>query len=138
MLLFPIYAVLIWSVTMYWRRRWPAFVAVALSVLSLLMLGRLFMAYEYWFPPTAKLFYEMLWPYTFLVGGMGLYIACLPRRVGPNQCKKCHYDLSGLDPRGLTCPECGTEWCGPGSGKEPPPVELIPIPKGPPMRRRSL
>lgn len=138
MLFFPIYAMIIWAGAMYWRRKWPALAITAAGVLLLLIAGRLFIAYEHLLPSGTRLFHELLWPYTLFVGAMGFYIALLPRPAKGHECKRCRYDLRGLDPHNLICPECGEEWCGIGSGREPPPVDLIPIPKGPPKKSRSL
>lgn len=138
MLIFPIFAVIVWALTMRWRRRWPAFVIVTVAVGTLLLLTRLLVAYEYLLPRETRLVHELLWPYIGLLALVGYYIACLPRRPGEHACPTCHYDLRGLNPRGLSCPECGAEWRGPGSGHEPPPDDLIPIPKGPPKRREAL
>ena len=132
-LLFPIYAVVIWALAMHWRRRWPAFAIVACGTALLVGAVRLCMRLDL-LPATAKIFYELLWPYILLLGGMGTYIACLPRRAREHECQRCHYDLRGLDPLALTCPECGAEWRGRGSGREAKHEELVPIPGRTPKR----
>lgn len=138
MILPVIYAVLTWYLAMRWRRTWLAFAAVAGSVLVLMLAGHLL---EVWMPHMegqGKSLLLLFWPYTVLVGVVGIYIACLPAKAGEMQCARCRYDLSGLDPHGLSCPECGAVWKGKGSAFEAPPPELTPIPKGPPKMRRGL
>jgi len=135
--IFPvIYAVLVWYATMRWRRQWPSFAVVGAGVCVLAALGLSLPHADVghgW--DVFELFKVLLWPYAALVGGVGLFIACLPRRAKPGQCTDCYYDLSGLDPRGLRCPECGTQYRGPGSGLEDELQELIPIPKQPIPKR---
>lgn len=123
---------------MYWRRRWPSFASVGAGVTALLLLFRLAHAWDGAFPPLYRHIYLLFWPYTVLVGMVGLYIACLPRRPAEYQCAKCFYDLRGLDRKGLYCPECGQAFTGKGSGREPPEPELIPIPRGAPKKRTVL
>ena len=138
-MIFPvIYAVVIWSVAMHWRRRWPAFAIVVAGVVALLLLYRLIHVWDAVLPPQYRHFFLLFWPYTALVGAMGIYIACLPRPARDYECTKCLYDLRGLDPKGLSCPECGEAFCGKGSGREPPEPELIPIPRGSPKSRTIL
>lgn len=114
--IFPaIYAVIIWYLAMRWRRQWPGYGVVAAGFLSLLALD---LAMRRWnhgaaeHPGGLVIGYELLAillrPYAVLLGVVGLFIVCLPR-VPPTEahCRKCHYDLTGLDPRALICPECG-------------------------------
>lgn len=55
----------------------------------------------------AQVLQPILYGYGAMVTGMGLYIACLPRRVehGP-RCHACDYDVRALG--STVCPECGT------------------------------
>lgn len=138
MLVFPILATLVWAFAMRWRRQWPSFAIVTGAVVLLLLLVRLLASWHEHLPPMYQLFYEVLWPYIGLTGGVGYYICCLPRPPAEMQCAKCRYDVSGLNPRGLLCPECGSEWRGKGSEFEPPPVQLTPIPTVPRGNRRIL
>jgi hypothetical protein len=135
-LLFPIFSSLIWALAMYWRRRWQSFAVVTVAVVFLLGLTRILAAWHEHLPPMSHLFYELLWPYIVLTGGIGYYICCLPRRfTGELDCRACGYHLVGLKLTDLKCPECGKAWEGKGSGLEPPPEVLIPIPRGPVKKR---
>lgn len=138
-LIFPIFATLIWSLAMYWRRKWPSFAIVTAAVIFLLVLIRLLNSADGSVQKNWRLFLELMWPYLGLTGGVGYYICCLPRRpAGPLHCRKCGYHLVGLPLSGLNCPECGTQWRGQGSGLEEKPVELIPIPTRPIPRRKDI
>lgn len=119
MLLFPFYAVAIWLLAAKWRRTWKGFAAVIVGTAVLLVIeytlyriGNLKSG-----PVQPQQALGLLIPFTVLVFGVGLFIAC-QRRAAPSpiHCKRCHYDLTGLRPVGLRCPECGAEWRGVGSG----------------------
>ena len=139
MLIFPIFATLVWALAMHWRRQWQSFAAVTGSILFLYLIFRLLYVWQEHLPPLSALAYgELLWPYIGLTGAIGYYICFLPRPPTETQCRKCRYELSGLNPKGLNCPECGQQWRGKGSEFEPPPVELTPILREPPKKRRVL
>lgn len=119
-LIFPVvYAVMTWYLAMRWRRRWPSFAVVALSVAILCGVGIVLRTSEgllAWTGPGKSMagtlrhpvVEALLWPYTALVLCVGLFISCV-RRTAPSEahCPRCHYDLSALDPEDLVCPECG-------------------------------
>ena len=54
----------------------------------------------------------LLYPYVFLLGGVGYYMAVLPRPAGEgakDPCAQCGYDLHGIEEFAQpVCPECGT------------------------------
>ena len=122
---------LAWYMAMRLRRRWSGAAAVAVSVLLLVALNRLFSGEGGWSlvggpGQGANIMLVLLWPYTLLVGGVGAFIVALPRRPpGEYYCQKCHYDFAGLNPAHLICPECGTDWKGRGSDPDAPEPELI-------------
>ncbi len=138
MILPVIYSVLVWALAMRWRRRWPAFAVVTGGLIVLAGMYRVYMAWGEKLSPQYKHILILYWPYVVLVGVVGFYIACLPRRAREHECQRCGYDLRGLNPAGLSCPECGADWCGPGSGREPPVEPLIAIPTGKPRNRTVL
>jgi hypothetical protein len=138
-----LYALAIWMLAVYYRRQWQGFVIVLGAAVLLALLAtpatsehalvrmlpaglRSGWAHMYW----------LLMPEAGLIAVIGLYICCLPRPRVTGNCRACGYDLAGLEPRGLLCPECGEQWKGLGSGLEEPPVTLTPIPRDPPKRRR--
>jgi hypothetical protein len=107
---FVVYAVAVWYAAARWRRRWESFAWIAAG-----FAGLVFVAYAHWrlniwthgniYLPVLRV---LLYPYTALVVGIGLFIAVLPRRVIPwAHCPGCLYDLRGLDAPVESCPECG-------------------------------
>jgi len=109
LLLLPFYAVAIWLLAGRWRRRWQGVAAVvvgtAVLVLMEVTLARL-ETLDIGLRPKQVLI--LLVPFTALVTGVGLYIVCLPRTApGLRHCPFCFYDFSGLEWKGLVCPECG-------------------------------
>lgn len=132
-----IYAILTWYAAMRWRRRWPAFACVGVSTFLLVLTINLLRAFGEGVRREYGHALVLLVPYTVVVAGIGLYIACLPRRLTSTQCRGCGYDLAGLDPVGLNCPECSAPWRGRGSGFEER-VELTPRLTGEPRKRTVL
>lgn len=138
-LIFPILASLVWWAAMHWRRQWPAFAVVTATIVGLLLLSMLLRAWWDHMPDAARLFTGViLWPYLGLTGGVGYYIACLPRPPKPHECRGCRYDLSALVPRDLKCPECGEAYRGPGSGWHDPAQARTPIADGSPKVSRTI
>jgi len=128
-----VYAVLVWYAAMRFRRQWTGLGVVVLSVVVLTLINHLLGGeHGQWGGRGASILLILLWPYTLLVGGGGLFIFCLPRRPpGEYHCGHCFYDFDGLDPAHLVCPECGRPWKGRGSDPDQPEPELI---KPPPRR----
>ncbi len=103
------YAMLVWWPCAVFRRRWPSFVAATLGVLGMMVIiemhrrlghmteGRIFV-------PVMQV---LLYPYMYLVGAVGLFIAVLPRQPPLGHCGRCGYDLSGQAQDHWQCPECG-------------------------------
>ncbi len=107
MILFVLYALLIWFGTSKFRRRWPAFAILAAGVGLVLILHRVFL--DLIVSPGPGMMpawiYVAIWPYAGLILLVGLIFALsgpLPQREG---CRRCGYDLTGLTHR--RCPECG-------------------------------
>lgn len=109
MLLLVFYAVVSWYATALWRRRWQGFAIVLGSVLGVACVAVLHRLIDRWSGHTINLpaFHPIIYPYGVVVGGMGLYIACIPRRKLHGHCAACEYSLEGLDDAQRVCPECG-------------------------------
>ena len=109
MFFFAAYAVIVWYAAARWRRRWESFAWVAAGIAGLLLVAYLHYCLNIW--TSGRIFLRvlqiMLYPYIALVGVVGFYIACLPRRVVALRCFHCDYDLTGLEVEEPTCPECG-------------------------------
>lgn len=110
MLIFPIYALLVWYVCFRWRRSWIAFLAALAGAFAVVTLALMDARLRVWFnlPRTAFSNLQiLLWIEAIAVGVVGLFIACLPRGYSRRPCRRCGYDLSGLEDANPTCPECG-------------------------------
>ena len=104
------YAVLVWIAAARYRRRWAGFGWVGAGVVGLVIVALLHIQLNVWthgqiYLPVLQ---SILYPYTVVVGVMGLYLACLPRRVPEAHCVICLYDLRGLAHEAQLCPECAT------------------------------
>jgi hypothetical protein len=110
MVLFPVYAVFVWYLCLRWRRTWVGWASLFLGVAGIGALE--------WFRQTLSqllggildgpLFPLLLAAEAGLVLVVGAFIATLPTEVAQAPCRKCHYDLTGLEDDNPTCPECGT------------------------------
>lgn len=106
--LFVGYAVIVWYLAARYRRTLLAYACAMSGVVLLVTLG-----YAHWvvgrFHP--ELFIQgmqiLLYPYTIVVGAVGVFIASMPRRAEPGCCPSCGYNLLGLESPKATCPECG-------------------------------
>lgn len=136
--IFPVvYLVLVWFLAVRWRRTWPGVAVVVVAVALLVVLNQLLGGEAGSLGgKRASILLVLLWPYTILVGAGGAFMLALPRTVrGDYHCTRCHYDLAGLDPAGLICPECGTPWRGKGWNPLEPEPELIKPPPAKPRRK---
>lgn len=105
--LFSVYAVIVWYAAARYRRTWIALAAVAAGVAGLILVALFHIQLARWshgriFLPTLQL---MLYPYILLVAAIGLYLSLLPRIIPVTACRTCEYDLRGL--AAVVCPECG-------------------------------
>ena len=104
------YAMIVWVLAARHRRNIAGFFVVLLGFLGLAGLNYLHGMLNVWSGGTIHLpvLRAIMYPYTALVAGVGLFIAALPRR-SMFGCFRCAYDLEGLEmARGaITCPECG-------------------------------
>jgi hypothetical protein len=105
------YAMAVWIIAARFRRQIPGFAAILVGTGGLLALNFLHSHIqeitqgEIYLPVLRSIMY----PYTALVAGVGIYIFCLPQR-SLFGCETCGYDLHGLSKPGhaCRCPECGT------------------------------
>lgn len=115
MLFFVIYAVLVWYASARWRRRWLGFLCVLGGVGGVVAVAIFHIHLNRWtggrlYLPVLQ---SLLYPYGVLLGVMGFYIACLPRSQPAVSCRRCHYDLAGLEEEDPRCPECGLAQAAP-------------------------
>jgi hypothetical protein len=144
-ILMAVYAAFVWYLAIRYRRQWAGYASVVVGVLLLLVLARgavgehaLAASLPAWLLKGYRHLVLMLVPEAALVGLIGFFVASLPRKESVTACRGCGYELRGLDPAGLKCPECGRAWMGRGSGLEEPPIVLTPIRKGPVQRRVNI
>ncbi|PHQ82702.1 MAG: hypothetical protein COB69_01095 [Phycisphaera sp.] len=114
MLLFVVYAMLVWYGSLRGRRRLSGYAVLIGGVLFLLLVNRLHLevAKMYNFVEYVAVLRVLLYPYIALVGGIGFFLVRLPIDLprGELHCKVCRYDLSDLKDEvfgGGPCPECG-------------------------------
>lgn len=106
-ILLPVYAILIWFVIAFFRRRWQAFVILALSGFPVLLLTHLCIQY---IPlpsgePKPSWLYGISGAYAMLILVIGFVIAVQHHTRTVHDCHACGYDLTGTTSR--VCPECG-------------------------------
>lgn len=102
------YALLVWFGSARHRRTWLGWGCVGLGVGGLVLLS-----YGHWI--FGRLFPELMpqglqilmYPYTVVVGAVGIFITLMPRAVPAGVCAGCEYDLRGLGHPVAACPECG-------------------------------
>jgi len=107
--LFPLYAMLVWALTWRTRRTWLASVTVLAGVLGVCILGLLHRFTELVFPVhvSGPIFPLLLATEAAIILVVGTFIAVLPRHRIDRPCRRCRYELVGLDDPNPTCPECG-------------------------------
>ncbi|MCC6426734.1 MAG: hypothetical protein IT435_07920 [Phycisphaerales bacterium] len=113
MMIFVVYAALVWYAAAKWRRQWLSFVIVTLGVgliLAIMLSGRRLAEWT-GIPILQMMVNGLLYPYIFLLGFIGYFIALIPRPPGEGSkrpCEHCGYDLIGHDDSATPiCPECG-------------------------------
>ncbi|MBA4039067.1 MAG: hypothetical protein C0468_01830 [Planctomyces sp.] len=104
MILFPLYAAIVWAVAFAWRRTWAGALAVIAGSVAIVVLTRALQVLGL----GGGGFLLLLIAESVVVGGIGLAIVLSPRRPDFPHCHRCGHDLRGLDGAVLRCPECGT------------------------------
>lgn len=111
MVLFPIYAFLVWYACLRWRRQVMGVAVLALGIMAILLLAQLDITIRQALhvPDNGPLFRFMLYAEGLMVGLVGVLLVALPpRRAAIVPCRRCGYELQGLEEANPTCPECGT------------------------------
>lgn len=140
MVLLPVYAVAVCVLVARFRRRPLGYILAIIG--ALIPMGVLAILRRV-VPPSEDVSTVSLglimWAESWFMLAMGLIVASLPRPHPKGMfCTGCKYDLTGLHPVDLDCPECGMRWKGKGSGRDIDDVPRIPIPRGPIKRRPHL
>ncbi|MBL8964945.1 MAG: hypothetical protein KF787_00985 [Phycisphaeraceae bacterium] len=113
MMIFVLYAAIVWYAAARWRRTWWAFSAVTAGLLLIIgfILAQGWISQAIGFRLVGVMVNGLLYPFAALLGLVGYYIAVIPRPPGEgaqHPCEHCGYDLVGMEEtdRGV-CPECG-------------------------------
>lgn len=112
MMIFPLYALFIWYLCFKHRRRWQGVVAWLAGIVGVVTFAVLDVRIRTWlgFQPGALLSLQLLlWMEAGAVALVGGFIVILPRRSAFVPCRKCGYELRGLEEENPRCPECGLE-----------------------------
>ena len=117
MVLFLFYAVFIWHLCFRFRRQWKGLAALTCGMLLLWLASDLYRMAIRWAKAThntlldtghdGKLFLMLLALEAVIVAVVGIFFWCLPRHRAVKPCRRCKYELEGLDDDNPTCPECG-------------------------------
>lgn len=107
MFLFPVFAVLVWYACYRWRRQYLGYAALAGAVAGVLLLTRLEILIERWLHLELLLLRALLMAEAGIVLAVGAFIVSCARYPAQTPCRKCGYELHGLDDANPTCPECG-------------------------------
>lgn len=120
MILLPLYAGLIWFLSLRWRRTWKGYAAaMGGGILILLFIPVLFKLQLLVKGIDARTFSLILWAEGVIVLTVGLFIASMPRRDRKPHCHYCGYDLSGhSSEQKPVCPECGVPFDGYASQRQ--------------------
>ncbi len=106
MIIFSIYALVIWWAAYHGRRTWRGF-AAALGGGSFVLPAIDPLVYVAWLLAGERptWLFVFFYAYAGVLVLVGLMLAVLPRRDEVHPCDACGYELAGIDAR--VCPECG-------------------------------
>lgn len=119
MIIFLFYAVFVWYLCFRFRRQWTGVVCFLCSMGALWLLADLYRLAIRWAKlhrfslldtrNDGQLFLMLLAVEAVIVAAVGIFFWCLPRHMAQVPCRRCGYELAGLDDDNPTCPECGLE-----------------------------
>ncbi len=106
MIIFSIYALLIWWGAYTGRRTWRGFsVAIAGAVVVLPAIDPLVYLAWMMMGERPNWLFIFFYAYSAVIALAGVFLATMPRADANRPCHKCGYDLHGIDAG--VCPECG-------------------------------
>ena len=116
-ILFLFYAAFVWYLCFKHRRDWRGLLALGVGMALLWLAADLYRLAIRWAKSAnstlvdtrhdGKLFLMLLALEAVVVVVVGLFFWCLPRDVRIRPCRRCKYELDGLDDDNPRCPECG-------------------------------
>lgn len=117
MILFLVYALFVWYLCFKHRRQWLGVLCLICALTFVAILGRLYESVIDWARASGnhlfdgrsdgRMFNFLLVLESGIILVVGVFLLCLPRITASLPCRKCGYELSGLDESNPTCPECG-------------------------------
>lgn len=112
MMIFVLYAAVVWYAAARWRRTWWSFAVVTGGLLVIIgfILAQDWISLAIGFRLVGVMVNGLLYPFAVLLGLVGYYIALIPRPPGEGAsvpCEHCGYDLVGMENPAGVCPECG-------------------------------
>lgn len=113
LILFPAYAFLVWYACLRWRRQLMGVAALVLGVMLIALLAQfdLTIRRALHLHDDGPLFRFMLYSEGVIVGMVGAILVLVPSHPAAVQpCRRCGYELHGLEVANPTCPECGTAY----------------------------
>jgi hypothetical protein len=123
MMLLPLYAVLTWYFCFRFRRRAWGWLALGVSLMLIAMVMMIERRVRTWVGAPDNAFTSLqfvLWGEVIIVGLGGAFILCLRRGSAEVPCRKCGYELAGLEVENPRCPECGLGEAAFRPDQEPP------------------
>ncbi|GEM_PF-1184547 len=110
MMLLPLYALLTWYFCFRYRRQLAGWAALGVSLTLIATLMEIEQRVRTWVGANENAFTSLqfvLWGEVIIVGLGGAFILCLRRGGAEIPCRKCGYELAGLEDENPKCPECG-------------------------------
>lgn len=109
MILFAFYAALIWYACWRFRRRWIGVAAYAAGLFGLYFVWKVYTAmvrftHGAWDTASMLVIFSAE---AFIVTVVGGTLLAVRRNRVELPCRKCRYELAGLEAESPTCPECG-------------------------------
>ncbi len=109
MILFPMYAAIVLYAIYSRRRQFLGLAVLAASLLGLALLAWIDVTVGRWITgrPPMPLFRLLLCVEAGILLPLGMYLWTVRREKVEVPCRKCEYELHGLEVANPTCPECG-------------------------------
>lgn len=107
MLLFPVYAALVWYGCYRWRRQFLGYASLLVGAGAMLAMMQLELLIERWLRADNVLLKALLITEAGFILLVGCVVVRLPRERVQEPCPACNYELAGLEAGHDRCPECG-------------------------------
>ena len=88
------------------KLRWPFWMSTAIGALTIVLIAAVQLRTAWQFRILIVPLYLLALPFVLFSLGSLLWVLLGPRKMSPNCCRYCNYDLTGLASPTI-CPECG-------------------------------